>query len=91
MATEIIASGTTATQSSDIILAGGELTTLILRAPDDLASDYKAAYIEVKDSTGGYIKVSNLTRSDPAKVVSGPVTFRVRRAIMSIAIGVDRE
>ena len=74
-AAELIATATTAANSSDQTLASGATLVLGVKAADDRA----LAIIELKDDTGAYIPIRNLTRQEPAWQVSGPATYRVRR------------
>lgn len=75
MATQLIATGSSAANSSDVTLAAGESAVFSLKA----AATGAEARIEIKDDAGGYTDVGRLITLDPAKLVSGPGTYRVRR------------
>jgi hypothetical protein len=75
MATQLIAAGTTAANSSDIVVASGATLTVALKAQ---ASD-ATAFIELKDDGGAYNIVGSLNFGAPALSIVSPGTYRVRR------------
>lgn len=74
-AANLIANGTTAATSSDIVLADGASILISLKA----AADGAEVHIELKDDAGNYNSVGRILASDPAKKVEGPGTYRARR------------
>ncbi len=86
MATELIASGSTAANSADIVVAGGEAVTVFLKDMDG----FSVANIQIKDSDGGYNNIGALGPSDPAKMIAAPGTYRISRPVNSDC-GVDRD
>lgn len=74
-ATNLIATGTTAATSSNIVLADGASALLALKAPIQGA----VVHIDLLDDEAAFNSIGRLTGSEPAKLVSGPGTFRVRR------------
>lgn len=92
MSTVLIASGTTATTSSDFTLAAGESTTLFLidAAGTDVAFASQAL-IQIKETnSGAYFTIGRLDSNTPGQVLSAPGTFRVSRAASDVAFGVAR-
>jgi len=83
MATELLASGTTAASSADVTVADGAAVTVIQRGRG-------RAEIEAKNTTG-YVSMGFIDDHKPAMTVLGPVIFRVTRADVLIALAVDRE
>lgn len=73
--TQVLATGSGATTSGDIVLAAGETANIFLKA----ATAKCSARIELKDEGGGYSEAGELSIGNAAVEISGPVTFRVRR------------
>jgi hypothetical protein len=88
----ILAVGSTAASSSDIVVAAGTPTTFFLttadgsRAPDDVN-----VVIEMRSAAAQYMPVAGLNRNVPAVVIDGPGTYRVRRQVSNGAVGVDQD
>lgn len=80
MATEILATGTTGADSSDVVVAAGTPLTVCLK---DAAGAHVASGAEVrvslKDDAGVYFQVDTLTGSRPALVITGAGTYRFSR------------
>lgn len=93
MATTILAAGTTAATSSDIILAVGESATLFLTGAAGVsAPDAAECEVQFKRADNTYMPVYNmrgLGNLNTARV-DGPVTLRVSRSAGSANFGVDR-
>lgn len=75
MATELIASGSTAATSADIVVADGESVTIALKN----MNGFPTAQIQLKDSAAAYHDVGALGPSDSAKVIIAPGTYRIFR------------
>lgn len=79
----LLASGTTAANSADVVLADGSSATLIVR-------DVGRVLVEIKNASGTYQLVGDIrSDSNVAKQISGPVTFRIRREVSLTSVGVD--
>lgn len=83
MATNILASGTTAAQSASFTLADGASSNLILKGQGTVQ-------VQIQDATG-WTAVGFLDSQYPVKTVSGPGNFRVAREAVGTALAVDRE
>lgn len=86
--TNILAVGTTQATSADVVVAAGTPTTLALAG----RSAGSKVHIQYKDSTGAYTTIGELNDVAPARLVTGPGTFRVFREACSTATqcGVDQ-
>ena len=73
MATEILATGTGAANSADIVIT--EATTVALKGAD--ASSHVS--IKLKDDAAGYNVVGELSIEEGAKVIAAPGTYRFSR------------
>lgn len=91
MATELLATGATALQSSDIVVAAGSIATVFLKdaAGPDVPQD-AVVLIEIKDSAGQYFTIGSMTRQQSAKVLTGPATFRLNRPVQTSAVGAEQ-
>lgn len=88
MATEILAVGTTAVDSADVVVAAGTPLTVGLKdaaGPD--ISDTAIVYISLKDDAGQYFRVDALTPAKPALIIYGAGTYRFSR-LAGVACGV---
>jgi hypothetical protein len=93
MATEVIAIGTTATDSaSDIVVTAGTPVTVFLKKTGDgpVGSTVRAV-VKIKSSGGTYHEVGALDGQRQAIVLDGPGTFRVSREETKEAFGVEKE
>lgn len=89
--TELLATGTSAANSSDFTLAAGESATLFLKDADGGGLNSRAlVYLEVKDETGQYTTIDSLTTNKPGFVLTAIGTFRVRRPAGGDSCGVSR-
>lgn len=89
---ELIASGTTEVNSSDIVLIDGASTTVFLKSgTGGPIVNGATATIQIRSSGGNYFKVGTLDHYDPVKVIQAPGTFRVVRHANAVAFGVDAE
>lgn len=83
----LLAVGAGAANSADFTLAG-ESSTLFLTAATGLLPE-SLVVIEIKSASGGYTAIGVLHVTVPAKVLTGPGTYRVTRPA-GPAVGVDR-
>ena len=82
MATEILAIGTGALTSSDVVVAAGTPLTVCLKdaaGPVVGGFDYAAVQIQLKADNGEYFTVDTLTQGTPADVIPGAGTYRFSR------------
>lgn len=78
MPTQILAANNTAADSSDIVITGN--TTVCLKDGDNgniIAGN--VVIISLKDDSGSYVRVGELSSTKPALVISGPGTYRFSR------------
>jgi hypothetical protein len=86
----VLASGTSAADSSDITVTAGVPVTVFLSTatsvpvPSDVQCDVK-----VKAAGGTYHTVGQLTGARPALVIDGPGVYRVSRTSASSAVAVE--
>ncbi|SDF69712.1 hypothetical protein SAMN05216571_101259 [Onishia taeanensis] len=87
----VLAAGTAAATSSDIVVAAGEsVTVAIFAASGRLPTS--VAFAVKQDTPGGDNVVARLTNVDRATVLAGPGTYRVQRpAYAGTAFGVFTE
>ena len=86
--TIILAAGTTATQSSDIVLTDGQTRTVAVFSAGAIPAGGFAVMLR---SPGADLLVATLTASQPAVVLSGAGTFFVVRPLQTVAVGVFTE
>ena len=88
---ELIAAGTTEADSADFTLAAGDQATLFLKdaAGPSVAAD-AIARLQIKSAAGEYFNAGHLDSFNPAKILSAPGTYRVKRLAASSAFGVDK-
>lgn len=85
----ILASGTTAATSTDIVLADGASKTVGMFGAGAIGS---IGFLRVMiDTPGADLQIATLTPRNPVVVISGPGTFRVVRPLVSSAVGVFTE
>ena len=88
MATEILAVGTTAANSDDVVVAAGTPLTVSLKDAAGPAVDPGALVnILLKDDANEYFKVAQLDRGRPALIIDGAGTYRFSR-IAGVSCGV---
>lgn len=76
MPSNILATGNTAADSADVVVAAGTPLTVVLKGADK----YKAqVFIKLKDDVGAYTQVGSLSGMDPAKCIVAPGTYRFSR------------
>ena len=91
---ELIASGVTAANSVDIVLASGADSTIGLFAAAGVAlSSDTSAVVQRKGSNGEYYSVpdSALYPARTAVQIAGPGTYRVRKEVSGTAFGVSQD
>lgn len=90
--TEVLATGSTAAQSSDVVLAAGDVANLFLKGAVSTPPGNSIANIEAKTLAGAYEVIWTLNAAIPGGSsisVNGPLTFRINRALGSTC-GVER-
>lgn len=89
MPTQVLAVGTGAANSSDIVIADGESKTLCLKdaAGPTLLPGVRADVL-IKDDAGEYFLIATMGNSRPALVIAGAGTYRVTRPATSASVGV---
>lgn len=88
MATELIATGTTAASSADITVVEGAAATVALKDANGARMGLSAlVYIEIKDDAGGYTTFDILTSDHPARRIVAAGTYRLRREANGPAVG----
>ncbi|TCP87282.1 hypothetical protein C8J31_105144 [Rhizobium sp. PP-CC-2G-626] len=75
MATQLLATGSTAANSADVVVASGSSLTVGLKGADALAQ----VFISLKDDAGGYQRVGSLSGLEAATCISAPGTYRFSR------------
>ncbi len=94
MATQLLATGTTAASTADVVVAAGVPVTLFLKVTGNVPVDANVtvrATIEIKDSDGSYHEIGALTGQNPVGVLDGPCTVRVTRpSTTAVAFGIEQ-
>lgn len=81
MPTQILATGASAADSSDVVVAAGTPLTVCLKdAAGSTVESSAEVRISLKDDAGQYFQVDELTGSKPATVIVGAGTYRFSRA-----------
>lgn len=81
MATEVLAIGVTAADSSDVVIASGDQLTVCLKdAGGPTIGAGARVDIQIKDDGGAYFMVATLNAGKPALVIAGAGTYRFSRA-----------
>lgn len=89
--TTILAAGTTAATSTDVVVANGASVTIGIftaSAAGIPGNEGVAVYI---DTPGADMVEVELTGKRPTRVISGPGTFRAKRGVTVTSIGVYTE
>jgi hypothetical protein len=76
MATELLATGSTAADSSDLVVSDGSTVTVALKGDTDGAAFVR---ILLKDDAGGYADVGELSPYRRAIAIAAPGTYRFTR------------
>lgn len=88
MATQILAAGTTAANSADVVVAAGTPLTVCLKDAAGPAVEPGAMVnILLKDDAGQYFRVAHLDRGRPALIIDGAGTYRFSR-VAGVSCGV---
>ncbi|SES47255.1 hypothetical protein [Rhizobium sp. NFR03] len=77
MATQLLATGSTAANSADVVVASGSSLTVALKGVDERA----LVFIYLKDDAGGYQRVGSLSGAKSATCITAPGTYRFSREI----------
>lgn len=75
-AAELIATGSTAANSSDVVIADGSSVTVGLKGLD---GSQARVLILLKDDAGAYNPIGELTALKPSIVIAAPGTYRLTR------------
>lgn len=87
MATEVLAVGTTAANSADVVVASGsELTVALKDAGGPLVDSDARVDVALKDDAGQYFIVDRLTAARPALVVGAGTWRFIRPAGVSCGV-----
>ena len=89
--TTILASGTTAATSTDVVLAAGATANIGIFAATGTPPQSGPVAMLCMDTPGGDLDILPLSAERPATSVSGPGTFRVKRSPVTAAIGAFSE
>ncbi|MBB3523065.1 hypothetical protein [Rhizobium sp. BK456] len=76
MAAELLAVGSTAANSSDLVVASGSTVTVGIKGA---TTSQARVRITLKDDAGGYTDVGELTPFRPAFAITAPGTYRFTR------------
>ena len=79
MATQILAVGTTAASSSDVVVSSGTPVTVVLNNTDAPVPASAQVKVEIKDPAGVYFEMARLTSSPPATSIVAAGTYRATR------------
>ena len=80
MPAEILAIGTTTTNSADVVVAAGSNLTVCLKdAAGPVVAPNARVRIQLKDDAGQYFTIDTLSPQKPAVVISAAGTYRFRR------------
>jgi hypothetical protein len=93
MSTEILAAGTTAADSSDVVVTAGTPVTVFLKKPTSGPVSSDADFdIKIKSTGAGtYHTIGKLKGREPSIVLDGPGTYRFSRVSASTPTGADKE
>lgn len=89
----ILASGTTAAQSSPFTLAVGDVATVFITQGAVSSLAYGSfAQIQVQDASSNWIDVTGgaMSSADAIKSIGSPGTYRVARLVSATAFGIDK-
>lgn len=89
MATELLAVGTTAANSTDLVVAAGTPVTVSLKNTAAAVPADACVRISIKDDAGVYYVIGSLTGewNKHATMISAPGTYRFTR-VVGVACGV---
>jgi hypothetical protein len=89
--TTVLAAGTTAATSSDIVVAAGAFVTVGLFSAAAAALPEGVMFAVDQDTPGADNTPEYLHQHKRTAVLSGPGTFRVKRPVLPVAFGVFTE
>lgn len=91
MATSLLPPGTTEASSAPITVTEGVIVNLFLTSAAGPVSSASPVYLEFQNSLGTWTAVAVMVPPIlPSVTFTGPATFRVRRAALLSAVGVER-
>lgn len=76
MPSQILATGNTAADSADLVVAAGTPVTVGLKGADKYLAE---VLIKLKDDAGNYTIVGSLSPMAPAQCITAPGTYRFSR------------
>lgn len=79
MATQLLAVGSSAASSSDLVVTSGTPVTVALNDTDGVVGPHAAVAIQIKDPSGAYYEIGRLTQSVPITVIGEAGTYRFTR------------
>jgi hypothetical protein len=77
MATEILSTASTAADSSDVVVASGEVLSVSLKG---VANGQARVIVYLKDDASAYQVIGELTSHRPSMAITSPGTYRFSRA-----------
>jgi hypothetical protein len=87
----ILAAGTTAATSSDVVIAAGAVVTVGIFASSGAIPDGVVCSI-LQDTPGADVLLHDrLDANNPSTQITGPGTFRIARPVTSVSIGAFSE
>lgn len=91
MATELLATGNTAANSSDITVADGGSATIFLKAGSgaNIPAGVRVN-IQIKDSANAYNTIGYLDALNPSTVIAAKGVYRVSRVAGAYSVGVGQ-
>lgn len=91
MATQLIAVGTAAADSADIVVAAGTPATVFIKGAADGPPDSGAVYaIKAKTAAATYHQIGQLDSKTPALAIDAPGTYRVSRVANGASSGLEQ-
>jgi hypothetical protein len=87
MATQILAVGTTALDSADVVVTASGLTVSLKDAAGPRLAPNALVHITLKDDAGQYFRVDQLNSDRPAVFIAAPGTYRFSR-VAGVSCGV---
>ena len=87
----ILAAGTTAATSADVVVASGATVTIgIFAGTGDFSVSGPIVQV-MADTPGADVAVATLSPASPTAVIAGPGTFRAKRSAVPQSIGIYTE
>lgn len=87
----VLAAGTTAATSSDIVVAAGSQVTVGIFTAAAAGIGGNESVSVYMDTPGNDTLLFQLSGNDPARVITGPGTYRAVRGVVATSFGVFTE